>query len=295
MRQVLIFCMAFCFLINSCTSEPAPAEEHFEYQELKTAKEEVSEVIYSMYLPTDMADVFTRSGTNYNPAIPASINDITLYNDPEQIAVMLGVYGVDLTYMKLLGQSIPAAQYYKAIEQLSGKVGIPENVFRKSAVQLEKYFSNEDSLAAVIEDIYAETDKYFKNNGMNNLAALSLTGGWIEAMYIGVEIFKRDTGNQVMAERLLQQKYSLNSIYTILSNHQESLSVKSYLLLLKKLRRVFDDVEIMYQKEGFSVDTTQKKLQSYHARIRYDKLTMKELERIIPQIRKELISIDQQE
>lgn len=295
MRLVPILCLAFCFLINSCKDSPVPAEEHFKYQELKSTKEEVSEVIYSMYLPTDMADVFTRSGTNYNPEIPASINDITLYNDPEQIAVMLGIYGVDLTYMKLLGQSIPAAQVYKAIEQLSGKVGIPQSVFRKSSMQLEKYFSNEDSLAAVIEDIYSETDRFFKNNGMKNLAALSLTGGWVEAMYIGVEIFKSDTGNQVMAERLLQQKYSLNSIYTILSNHQESLSVKSYLLMLKKLRRVFDDVEIMYQKEGFSVDTTQKKLQSYHARIRYDELTMKEMEKIIPQIREELIRIDPQE
>ncbi len=294
MRITLILCILFIFTIHSCINQPAPAEENFEYPEFKSNNEGIREVIYSMYLPTDMADVFKKSGTNYDPEIPASIEDITLYTDPEQIAVMLGVYGVDITYMKLLGQSLQAAQYYKAIEQLSQTLGIPGSVFKESSTRLEKYFGNEDSLANVIENIYRQTDQFFKDKGNQNLAALSLAGGWVEAMYIGTSIFKSDSGNQVMAERLLQQKYSLNSIYTILSNHQESLYVKGNLLMLKRLRKVFEKVDIMYQKEGFSVDTTQKKLQAYNAKISYDEVTMDEIENIIVLIRKELIRVSEQ-
>lgn len=295
MRSVFISCMLSLLFINACRNQTEPTGEHFKYEALTNEDHEIREVIYSMYLPTDLSDLFSRSGTNYESTIPASIDDIILYTDPEQVAIMLGVYGVDLTYMKLLGQTALASQYYKTIEALSEKIGIPESIFDRSTAQLEKYFNNEDSLSSVIDHIYRETDHYFKQNGQDNLAALSLAGGWIETMYIGVKIFEADSGNHVMAEQLMQQKYSLNSIYTILSNHQESLSVKEFLLMLKKLRKIFEKVEIRYQKDGFSVDTSQKKIQAYSSNIRYDEKTINELVRVVPLIRDNLIAIDSQD
>lgn len=294
MRSGFLLFLLFLLFLNACKEQPQPTAEPFRYaEELKSENNEVSEVIYSMYLPTDMAGLFNRTGTNYDPGIPAPINNIALYTNPEKIALMLGVYGVDITYMKLLGQTLPAAQYYKAIETLSDKIGIPQAIFEASSLQLEKYFADEDSLSAVIETIYRKTDHFFRENNRDNLAALSLTGGWIEAMYIGIKIYQADSGNQVMAERLLQQKYSLNSIYTILSNHQESLAVKEYLLMIKKIRKVFNRVEIRYQKEGFNLDTAQKKIQTNNSLIRYDEETMDDLARIISLVRNRSISYEE--
>ncbi len=291
MRSAIISCILVLLILGGCRNQTEQAEEHFKYEELKTENQEIREVIYSMYLPTDLSGLFYNAGTNYDPTIPAPIEDITMYTDPEQIAVMLGIYGVDLTYMKLLGQTISAAQYYKIIEKLSEKIGLPEVIFQKSSRQLERYFNNEDSLNAVIDNIYRETDRHFRKNGQDNLAALSLAGGWIEAMYIGVKIFEADSGNHTMAENLLQQKYTLNSIYTILSNHQESLKVRETVLMLKKIRRVYEKVEIMYQKEGFSVDTSSKKIQTYNSLIRYNEQTITDLVKIIPLIREAMIAV----
>lgn len=284
------FLIPFLFVL-SCNSSTEKVEEHFESDNIQPASDEIKEIIYSMYLPTDMADVFEQSGTNYDPDLPAPIDESTLFQEQEKIAIMLGVYGVDITYMKLLGQSGSASQYYKVIEQLSKSIGIPPSIFQRSSQRMEKYFNDEDSLASVIEDIYSQSDSYFKESGQDHLAALSLAGGWIEAMYIGSSILAADSGNYLLAERILQQKYSLNSIYTLLSNHQESLSIKGYLLLLKKLRNLYNEVEIRYQKEGFSVDTTQKKLQAYSANISYEANTMNQLLTAIPMIRKEFIRI----
>lgn len=292
MRTAFIPCLLAIFMLNGCKQPAESPGDQFEYEELNTSEKEIAEVLYSMYLPTDMVDIFERSGTNFDPDVPAPLDDITLYQDPEQLAVMLGIYGVDIAYMKLLGQTQAAAVYYGAIETLSGRLGIPEEIFLESSSRLEEYFNHQDSLVSVIENIYRETDQFFRENGRENLAALSLVGGWLEAMYIGVNIFEADSGNQVMAERILQQKFSLNSIYVILSNHQESLSVKKTLLMLRKLRKTFEDVEIKFQKEGFSVDTTQKKIQTYNAQIRYDRQTMQDLVSTIPQVRQELIRVN---
>jgi len=290
MRPVFIFGLFSLAIINACNTKTEPAEEHFELEQMKTENSEVREVIYSMVLPTDLSNLFNRSGTNYDPSVPASVRDFSLYNNLEQIAIMLGIYGVDLTYTKLMEQNLAAAQYYNTIKTLSEKAGIPGTIFEKSAGQLERYFNNEDSLAAVIDNIFRETDRHFRQNGQENLAALSLAGGWIEAMYIGTRIFEADSGNQAMAEMLLQQKYSLNSIYTILSNHQESLTVKEFLLMLKKLRKVFNDVEIRYQKEGFNVDTSSRKIQTNSTQMRYNENTIPLLLTTVPLIRDNLVA-----
>ena len=290
MRIASILFTLLILLMSSCKNQPQIVQEEFKYEELNNSSKEVHEVLYSMYLPTDMSNIFSLSGTNYIPDLPASIEHIALYTNTEQMAVMLGVYGVDITYMKLLGQTLPAAQYYEVIESLSENINIPGTLFLESSEQMEQHFSNEDSLAAVIEDIYVNTDQFFRKNGDEHLAALSLLGGWVEAMYIGVSIFESDSGNNVIAKRILQQKFSLNSIYVILSNYQESLLIKEYLLMLKKLRKVFENVEIRYQKEGFSVDTTQKKFHAYNTNIRYNEETMNDLKRIIPQIRNEILA-----
>ncbi len=294
MRPAIFFGIASLCAIIACNTESEPAAEHFNFEELKKENAEVREVIYSMDLPTDLTELFNRSGTNYDPSIPAPVEDITLYTDLEQIAIMLGIYGVDLTYAKLMGQRIAAAQYYSALKTLSDKAGIPVTIFEKSASQLEKYFNNEDSLAAIVDHIFRETDRYFRQNGQENLAALSLAGGWTEAMYIGTRIFEADSGNHLMAEMLLQQKYSLNSIYTILSNHQESLTVKEFLLMLKRLRKVFNHVEIRYRKEGFNLDTTRRKIQTVHTHIRYSENTMNHLLKTLPLIRENLIAPKEQ-
>lgn len=276
-------------LLSACNSRPESISETFETSETTSGNKEIMEVIYSMYLPTDMAMIFQRSGTNYDPGIPAPNDNTTLYRDLEQIAVMLGIYGVDITYMKMLEQQAPAAAYLNTMRNLAGKTGLPASVFEQATSRIKGAFEGDEPLPAAIEEVYRDTDRYFRTMGNDNLAALALLGGWVEAMYIGATIYGNSAGNTDLAEKLLQQKFSLNSLYAILSNYQESLTVKSYLLMLKKLRKIYESVEIRYQKEGFSVDTTQKVLRGYSAEISYDAQVLQEITGMIDLIRAELI------
>ena len=69
--------------------------------------------------------------------------------------------------------------------------------------------------------------------------------------------------------------------------------MREYILMLKKLRKVFDNVEIRFQKDGFSVDTTRRKLQAYKAQITYEKETLEYLGKLVPLIREEIISLQE--
>lgn len=292
MNRIVALGILFIILLSACKNEAEQPEIEFIAEPSVKESAEVKEVIYSMYLPTDMADLFAKAGSNFDPEMPAPVNTLPLYTNPEQIAVMLGIFGVDLSYMKILQQKAMAAEYYTAIKVLATSLEIPNKIFEESSKNLEKNLGNQDSLAAVIERVYSETDLFFRESGNDNLASISLLGGWIEAMYIGVSIYESEEGNREMAHKLLQQKFTLNSIYSILSNHQESLRVTSYLLMMKRLRKEFNKVEIRYPVEGFSVDTTQKRIQTANAQLHYEPATLTEINRLVVQMRDELIKVE---
>lgn len=293
MNRLTLAAACLFFMLSGCNSKTEPASEEFSSSAMSEKElTEVREIIYSMYLPTDLADILERSGANFDPSLPAPVDDIQLYDDPEQMAIMLGVYGVDLSYMKILDQPMVAAEYFNTLKLLAGRVGLPESIFDHSSRRLERNLGSQDSLSATIHQIYRETDEYFRKNGKRDLMALSLLGGWIEALYIGSGIYASEPGSVSMAENILQQKFSLNSVISVLSEHQESLLVSRCLLMLKRLRKEYNDVQIMYEKEGFSVDTTQKRILSRHAHIRYDEKTLERINTLIGQIRQELIKTE---
>jgi hypothetical protein len=293
MKRVIIAATCVLVLTTGCKNKKEMAPEDFtsSYAPEKELSE-VKEILYSMVLPTDLSDLLERTGANFDPSLPAPISDIGMYQDPEQVAIMLGVYGVDLSYMKILEQTMMAAEYFNALKLLAGKAGLPESIFQNSTRILERSLGDQDSLSSAIEWIYRETDAYYRENGKHDQVALSLLGGWVEAMYIGSGIYASGHGPVSMGDKILQQKFSLNSVISVLSEHQESLLVSRCLLMLKRLKKEYDHVQIMYDKEGFSVDTTEKRILASQAHISYEHETLERINTLIRQIRQELIKTE---
>jgi hypothetical protein len=278
-------------LLISCNSTPKKqsSDDHFVTSESTGVEAEVQEIIYALCLPTDISQLFDKTGTNFNPELLIPLNTIPGYEDPEQISLAIGALGVDLSYCKIFQQSAPTAEYYEAVEQLSGKLKIPASIFESSSKKLDLYFENQDSLTIIINNIYADVNSHFQKNGHEELASISLFGGWIEAMFIAANIYDNENHLE-MGDRILHQKFALNDIISLLSNHQESLRIRGYVLLLNKLKDSYDGVDIMYHKEGFDIDTTQKKLQTTGAELSYDEETLDEICLLVRQIHSEVFN-----
>jgi len=289
MKRIIVISTLIITLFSACkTNHKAPEEASYFREDSLVMLSEASEVIYALSLPTDMSVLIEESGYNFNPDLPASTENASRYSDSSQIAVILGIYGVDLSYAKLYNQASGVADYYNTLKILSNKLTVPESIFERSRQAVEKAFNNPDSLTEAIKMIYRETDSYFRNSDKEQLASLSLMGGWTEAMYIGVSLY-RENESKEMRERILQQKYALNSIISLLSNYQEDQRVTVYLLMLKKLRNQYNKVDILYAKEGFNVDTANHTLQIKGALFDYDPETMENICSIVVQIRNELL------
>lgn len=246
------------------------------------------EVIYSLNLPTDIARLFEETGTGFNPDLLLPLDRIPFYENTDQMALLIGALGVDLSYCKLFERVLESADNYKHVELLADKLDLPRDIFEKSSSDLEQYINKPDSLTKLIDQVYSDMDFYFKENDQESLASLSLFGGWLEAMYIGVRIYQ-DKSILEMGDRILQQKYALNNLTGLLANYQESLMVRRYMHPLNKLKNAYEQVDIRYSQDGFKMNREERTIRASVSEITYEPEILENICQIIIQLRAEII------
>lgn len=246
------------------------------------------EVIYSLYLPTDIVQLFEETGTGFNPDLLLPLDRISYYENREQMALLMGSLGVDLSYCKLFEMVIEAAEYYKHIELFADKLNLPHEIFEKSSKDFELYINSPDSLTKLIDQVYSDVDRYFKESNQESFACLSLLGGWLETMYIGVRIYQEHSILE-MGDRILQQKYALNNLTGLMANYQESLIVRRYMHPLYKLKQAYEGVDIRYSPEGFKMLQNDRTFRASVSEINYKPQTLENICQIITRVRAEII------
>ena len=183
---------------------------------------------------------------------------------------------------------LESAEYYKQIELFADKLDLPPEIFEKSSTDLEQYISRPDSLTELIDQVYSDVDRYFKESNQESLAFLSLLGGWLETMYIGVSIYQEHSILE-MGDRILQQKYALNNLTGLLANYQESLLVRRYMHPINKLKKAYEDVEIRYSPEGFKMSKDDRTFRATVSEIKYEPETLENICQVITRVRAEII------
>jgi len=288
MRQVLIILLIlFSGLLFHCVNQEKEPEESIteEFTPDTTPTENVREIFYSLYLPDEISRIFENVGANFDPDIPNSPDNFSYYSEPMDIAISLGVYGVDLNYARLFEQNALTANYFTVIQILSEKLGISDNYYEDLFKRLENEYQNRDTVATIAGQVYERTDDFLKSRGQDSHAALIVFGAWIEALYIACEILEDNPENIEILDRIAEQKYSLNSLIFLLSNYNDPIEITEYVLMLKRLRKAFDRFEIYFQKDQFFMDTVNQRITASEYESEFDMHIASEISGIVREIR----------
>ncbi len=234
-------------------------EEYIDFSDFKETNDSLNRAIYyTMSMPVEMARLFDHVGANFYPDLLSPPDEFGKYTRPAKIALNLGVYGVDLSYVKMFDQHQRSVAYLASINKLADELGIPKQTYGNVMDNLELFVNNPDSLSRVAERLYSTTDNYLREDGQEGAASLVAMGGWIEAMYIATRIYENDPGNIALQDKIAEQKYSLNSLIALMNNYQADLDLAEYLLMLKNLRRTYDQFQLYYKSGDVLVDTSSK-------------------------------------
>jgi len=291
-KTILFLALPLLLVAAGCNNEPSDNKSLYDVDSLKVeadAIKKAKKIFYQMYLPSEMYKVFEKAGAIYEPDILNQVENVNLYETSIKASLNLGVYGVDLSYNKMFGQNQKTLLYFTVIHKLSQQLGIPDNQFASALRKMEKNIANRDSLTKYATNIYVSTNHFLNENERQSTAAMIITGGWIESLYISSKIADENPSNEEIVNRIAFQKYSLRTLVSLLENYQGDENVTKFLIMLKVLKKAFDKFEIYYEPGDVNIDTVNKLISANKIEFNIQKEDIRNIKKIICEIRKEVI------
>ncbi|WP_372641018.1 hypothetical protein [Ancylomarina sp.] len=214
------------------------------HQSLKKVKS----IFYNVPSPVEVTNIIQRMNLPYHPDLLNPSTNSENYLTQADMALNMGVYGADLSYIRIYEQYQDAAKFLVVVKKFTRELGIPEEGERVIAKRLEKNLQNQDSLLRIITETFTDSDSYLKENRRGSTAALIIFGGWIETLYLATNILDPESPQDDMVKLIVEQRYSVKNLLALLEQFSDEKRVQDFLPDLKKLNEKFN--EIGQQKSG---------------------------------------------
>lgn len=214
-------------------------------------KETIKKIFYTIPAPVEMASLIQSTGADFNGDNLNSVDNVNNYVTRKQKALNLGVYGANLSYATMFERSKESLYYLSAVRQLADQLGASNVINDDLITRVEANKENKDSLLVIVSDTFWSLNAKFKEDNMEDISALVIAGGWIEALHLANS---HVAGNDALRTRVAEQKYSLDDLISLFGTYENQENLADVLADLKALKVIFDQVEIKKGKTETSQD-----------------------------------------
>jgi hypothetical protein len=250
------------------------------------------EIYYGLLTPVEVCNIFERLGLHYNDTAILATEYQNLYMSSYKAAMNLGVYGVDMGYMKMFGVNRQTVSYFNTIKILSERLNMPDTFLSDAIRSLDADISNADTLTGLMNDAYQKIDNHMRLEGNEGTLGLMLMGGWVEAMYLATQLaYDPENPDPQVVGKIAEQKYSLISLLSFMKNYYDDPMVVFYTKKLKYLNRWFDTFEIYYQPGDVRIDTTRQVITTSGTEMTVTVGTLNEIRDYVAKLRAEITAV----
>lgn len=213
---------------------------------MKTSK--AQNIFYAIPSPIELAQLIQKAGAIYNKDLLNSPNNVSKYSTNTSKALNLGVYGADLSYTSVFDNNTQESIIYLACtRKLAESLGVGNAFDEKTVDRIQANTGKKDSILTIISSSYLSTDEMLKENQRENASALVITGGFIEALYLGTQLAKNTKNNADILTRIAEQKGTLNNVVGLLRSQEQDAGVADILIGVKELKEIYDLVTVSSQ------------------------------------------------
>lgn len=246
-------------LFTSCTSsEPEVTEATT--TESQVDLNQAQQVLYSMPSPFELASLLKNSGATFNSELINSPDNVAKYTTSKSRALNLGIYGADLSYASIFGQTQEAMKYLNCVKKLTEDLGISSAFDSETMNRIDKTMAKkneqerDDELQQIVSEAYLTANAFLKDNERAKTASLILAGGWVEGLYIAASLSKKTEQNQDLMLMMAEQKFSLENLVSLLEAYEEDQQVAEVLKDMNELMAIYNKIEES-QSAAVSVNT----------------------------------------
>jgi len=221
-------------------------------------KEQIEEVLYEIPPPSEIPYLLEATGADFNENLINDESKVDKYRTTERVASLnLGVYATDMGYLSSYNKTQEAMNYLTTSKALADHLAVTGAFDVELLKRFEDNLGSKDSLSAIINESMTKTDEYLKNDARNKIAAMVLTGSFIEGLYISTELVRtyphdlpEDTRNLILiplVRVILDQEKPLGDLIKLMESIDSDGSVSSLIEDLKDLQSSFEKLNINEQ------------------------------------------------
>jgi hypothetical protein len=237
---------ALIFAAACSNEQPAADPQDSAQQDTLVGTVEILETNTLLPSPIRVAAMFKRSGLKYLPGITNGTDKASTYNNTFSRALNMGVYTADMSYCVINKQTNEAQKYLKTTRDLGSLLNLGK-VFEETDLydRFNKNLDNEDSLSVIVADIQYKTDEQLDANQQSEIYGVIFAGAWVEAMYIGGEVYRKDGNQDIVTGLLEQMAVCKNIIAELKSNEAKDPSITGLIADLNEIQLVIDQMPSM--------------------------------------------------
>jgi len=251
----LMVCLSSC---GSSSSEKDKNSEEFKEAE-GTLQKQIEEVIYNIPSPTEIPYVLESTGAEYNESLINPRTKVDQYaSRTDKAAMNLGVYAADIGYLTSYEKTQEAIDYLNACKTLADNLGVIGTFDIEILKRFEANIANKDSLANLLNATVKQTEKFLKDDSRNKLAALVVSGSFVEGLHISTglinsypkNILPDDARNQILTpimQVVLNQKKSVTDLLKMLTAVEQTDPVSGMVADLQELEKAYASLNIEEQ------------------------------------------------
>ena len=235
--------IAIAVFLASCSSEKKPtAPEPVVESEAEMTEADLAEpdaMIQNMPSPIEMAILIKHAGGEYNPNLLNDVKNLDNYVTNGKKTINMGIYSSDVGYTSLYKQTQETVFYLNNVRKLSDAIGLSDAFDQSMFDRVEANIENRDSLLQILSSSYDLANQYLKDNNRMNTSVLMLAGGWLESMYLAVNLGEGGVRPQdIIALRILEQEKVLDKIVVAMKMIDDDPLVAEFASKLEELSTV---------------------------------------------------------
>ncbi|MDX9928975.1 MAG: hypothetical protein RBS37_03900 [Bacteroidales bacterium] len=252
---------------------------------------EKREIFYGLLTPIEVCNIFNRLGVPYDEASLNPVTNAANYMTSSKAALNLGVYGVDLGYLKIFRKNQDIFNYMLTVREMTGRLNIPESYLTEPIRRVEVDMDNPDSILVIMNRAYKMIEDHLRTDGRQSVVGLMLMGGWIEAMHLATSLTYDETNpDPEVVQKIAEQKYTLTSLLSLMKNYYDDPMIVFYTKKLLFLKRYFDTFEIYFRKGDLEIDTSRQALVSTGSEMTITVGTLNNIRDYVAKLRSEIVN-----
>lgn len=258
-----VVCILSLAVLAGCNPKPKTGEDENTGEE--KIIHDIDKLLEDLPDPSLLRTTLKSISADFGDSLVNSLDNLESYKgDEDKLALNMGIYAADVSYLASFGKMDLTMDYVKVCHSIGVSLG-DSSIFKDGLIQeIRDNLNNEDGLSKLLKRMIVETSVQLEKDHHLSMAALALTGGFIEELYQAVNVIdnyhsaglSKDQSKEKVAplvNLVLGQEQPLLDLIKLIEDIPRDDTITGILLQLNILDNLYKG-ELVTIKENLAAD-----------------------------------------